>query len=105
MTSPSPLPPPAGPTVRVAPVKFGQPWTDPDGGTHIAEEDMVLLELLIDGAPAAIRTQTPESAIALARLLMDAAGRCFRDDVDDHGKRLPAAERLARFNKAWTGES
>lgn len=97
MTSPLP------PSARVRPVMFGEPWTDPTGTEQIADQDLVLLEFLIDGKPAAARTQTPESATALARLLVDAAGTCFRNTIDDTGKRAPATERLARFNAAWSG--
>lgn len=100
MTSPLP---PSGASARVRPVMFGEAWTDPNGVEQIAAENTVLLELCIDGEPVASRTQSPDSAIALGRLLVDAAGKCFRDDIDDDGKTLPATERLARFNAAWNG--
>lgn len=103
MTPPSPLPPPAGTTATARPVMFGETWTDPNGVEHLAGENSVLLQFFIDGQPVASRIQGPDSAIALARSLTDAAGKCFRHDIDDTGKPLPAMERLARFNKAWNG--
>ena len=102
MTSPLP---PSGSSVAVRPVMFGEAWTDPNGVEQIAAADTVLLELCIDGKPVASRTQTPESAIALARLLSTAAGECFKRQVGDDGKQLSAMERLALFNKAWGGTS
>lgn len=103
MTSPSPLPPPAGSSVAVRPVMFGEAWTDPNGVEHLADANLVFLQLIVDGDVVATRTQSPESAIALGRLLVDAAGRCFRDEVDDEGRTISAVERLSRFNTAWNG--
>lgn len=99
--TPSPLPPPDR-SADVAAVMFGQPWTDPNGDTRIADADTIILTLLHDGHPAACLLQTPESAIALGQLLVQAAGTAIRNNITDDGRPAPLAERLARLNKGFT---
>lgn len=89
------------PAVLVTPLLFGQEWTDPNGAVTVAEHDTVLLQLLQGGHPVAALQQTPESAIALARLIVQAAGRIQALQVGDDGQRPGVAARLAAFNDAW----
>lgn len=100
---PSPLPPSAHSAhgARVTPVMFGQEWTDPNGHTHVADHDGVLLEFLTDGAPVASRFQSAPSAIALAKLLMNSAGQVINNQVNDDGSKPGAMDRLTQFNNAW----
>jgi hypothetical protein len=100
---PSPLPPSAHSShgARVTPVMFGEEWTDPNGETRIADQDGVLLEFLSNGEPAASSFQSPKSAMALAQLLMGAAGTVIGSVVDDNGQPLSSMERLRRFNTAF----
>jgi hypothetical protein len=97
MTHPSPLPP-SGPANRVRPVMFGQQWRDPNGTIQIAEHDGVLIEFLIDGAPAASLFQTVEAAMGFATTIASAAGQATNSAVGDDGKSLPITERLRRLH-------
>ena len=109
----SPLPPSADgpapvpsdyPNVRVTPLLFGESWTDPNGNVCTAEKDTVMLELMVNGEPAAQLLQQPENAIALARLLVTAAGNIQARQVGDDGKPANPLERLKAFDGAWKAQ-
>lgn len=93
------------PALRVTPLFTGQEVTDPNGTVTVVTADLVQLEFLMDGEPVAALQQAPTNAIALARLLTEAAGTLINNQVDDTGKKPTALERLAAFNQAWTGKA
>lgn len=100
LSSPAP-----GPALRVSAVMAGQEWTDPNGRTALAAADVVHLELLCTdtGAPIASLMQSPDAAIALARLLQHHAVQLINTEVRDDGTKLPLRDRLARINAAHSG--
>lgn len=95
--------PSAGPAARVTSVMAGQEWVDPNGGTTLASNDVVLLELLdsMDGKPLAVLSQTPDGALALAILVQQAAVRLINQQVKDDGTKHTALERMARISNAF----
>lgn len=92
---------PQPPSVDVRTVMFGQAWTDPNGMERFADADTVILTLLHDGTPHAALLQTPESAIALGKLLIHHAGTAIRNTIDDDGNRPSLKERLTRINEGF----
>ena len=94
---------PGASTLRITAVMAGKEWLDPNGGTRLAAEDLVLLEILdpATGKPGASIASSPDSAIRLARTLQDTAVQLFNSEIGDDGKKLSLAQRLARFNTAY----
>ena len=105
MGSPVPNPPsstPAASAVQVCAVMAGQEWTDPNGGVHLAADDVVLIQLMDreTGQPAASLTQSPDSAIALAHLINNTAVRAINAQITDDGRKMPLSQRLNRISQA-----
>lgn len=86
--------------VIIRSVMAGESWTDPNGASRIAADDLILFDQYVGHQYAAVYMMGVDSAMATAILLNNEAVKLMHRQVGDDGKPVPLTERLRRINAA-----